>query len=213
MDPMPALHSGIAPDPEILPDVANDLDRRGHARNVKVMRVARLKDMKLHAEYLGLVRDVSPGGMMIDADFPLEIGQSVAVALLDDQELTGDVVWIDGKTVGIQFDEPIAVENILAKPSIKANGRRARHPRFKVNKSVVLRLADQNIQAMLQNISQRGAMLICSTKTKLHSNILLRMNRDHAVRATIKWRTANLMGVEFHRLLSVEELGIWLKEE
>ena len=53
MDPMPALHSGEAPDPEILPDVANDLDRRGHARNVKVMRVARLKDMKLHAEYLG----------------------------------------------------------------------------------------------------------------------------------------------------------------
>ena len=51
-------------------------DRRQHNRNVKVMRVARLKDVKLHAECLGLVRDVSPGGMMIDADFPLEIGQT-----------------------------------------------------------------------------------------------------------------------------------------
>ncbi|WP_373472440.1 hypothetical protein [Sphingorhabdus lacus] len=47
---------------------------------------------------------------------------------------------------------------------------------------------------------------------KLHANILVRLNRENAVRATVKWRAGNMIGVEFHRLLSVDELGVWLKD-
>jgi PilZ domain len=211
MDPISTLFAHSEPESDSLPDAANDRERRLHNRNVKVMRVARLKDVKLHAECLGLVRDVSPGGMMIDADFPLEIGQSVSIALLDDQELTGDVVWLDGKTVGIEFAHPVDVEYILAKPSIKPDGRRARLPRFKVKKPVTLRIDEKSADAMLLDISQRGAKFQCDFKLKLHSNILVRLNRESAVRATVKWRAGNLVGVEFHRLFSVDELGIWLK--
>jgi PilZ domain len=200
-------------EPESIPEVANDSDRRQHARNVKVMRVARLKDIQLHAECLGMVRDVSSGGMMIDAHFPLEIGQSVSVALLDDQELTGDVVWKDGKTVGVKFVEEVAVDQILAKPSVKADGTRARLPRFKADKSVSLRIDDRSHHADLIDLSQRGAKLVSEINAKLHSNILVRLDAGRAVRATVKWRTAGMIGVEFHRLLSVDELGSWLKAD
>jgi PilZ domain len=196
-----------------LPEVANDADRRQHTRNVKVMRVARLKDIQLHAECLGMVRDVSSGGMMIDAHFPLEIGQSVSVALLDDQGLTGEVVWKDGKTVGVKFASEIAVDEILAKPSVKADGTRARLPRFKSDKTVSLRLDDRSFDAELLDLSQRGAKLVSEISAKLHSNILVRLDAGRAVRATVKWRAAGMIGVEFHRLLSVDELGSWLKAD
>lgn len=195
-----------------LPDAANDRDRRQYSRNVKVMRVARLKDLNVHAECLGLVRDVSPGGMMIDADFPLEIGQTVAIALLDDQELKGDIIWLDGKTVGVEFAQPIDVEQILAKPSIKPDGRRARLPRFRLNKPVTLRIEEKAADAMLLDLSQRGAKFCCDAKLKLHATVLVRLDCEHAVRATVKWRAGNMIGVEFHRLLSVDELGVWLKD-
>lgn len=212
MDPKPALISETSPYQVTDIDAANDADRREHNRNIKVMRVARLKDVKLHAECLGMVRDVSSGGMKIDADFPLEIGQTISVALLDDQELNGGVVWIDGKTVGVKFDQPIAVEQILARPSIKTDGRRARLPRFKVNKTVQLVYNDKPVEAKLMDLSQRGAKLCSDSKLKMHSNLLVRLSPTQAVRASVKWQTTNMLGVEFHRLLSVEELSVWLKE-
>jgi hypothetical protein len=211
MDQISTLFSDRQPLSDSLPDAANDGDRRQHSRNVKVMRVARLKDVNLHAECLGLVRDVSPGGMMVDADFPLEIGQTVAIALLDDQELKGDVVWLDGKTVGVEFAQPIEVEKILAKPSVKSDGRRARLPRFKLDKAVTVRADEKAADAQLLDLSQRGAKFSCDLKMKLHANVLVRLNPENAVRATVKWRAGNMIGVEFHRLLSVDELGIWLK--
>lgn len=213
MDARAAHFIAETPESESLPEVANDSDRRQHARNIKVMRVARLKDVKLHAECLGMVRDVSPGGMMIDADFPLEIGQSVSIALLDDQELTGDVVWREGKTVGVHFSQEIPVEQILAKPSVKADGRRARLPRFKTCKTATLRMDEQTFEADLLDLSQRGAKLACSVKAKMHSNILIRLDAARSVRGTVKWRAADMLGIEFHRLLSVDELGNWLRAD
>lgn len=211
VDASSAQFSDRKPVPDIAPDAANDSDRRQHSRAVKVMRVARLKNVELHAECLGLVRDVSSGGMKIDADFPLEIGQSVEIALLDDQDLVGDVVWLDGKTVGIRFSRPISVEQILTRPSNKHGARQVRLPRFKIERDVILKIETQLSEAKLLDLSQRGAKLRCDAKVKLHQNILVRLNLQHAVRATVKWRAANMLGVEFHRLLTVEELGDWLR--
>ena len=97
-----------------LPDTRKPSERREHPRSIKVMRVARLKHIQMHAECLGMVRDVSSGGIKIDALFPLEVGHRISVALLDDQELTGEIVWRDGRTVGVKFTEEIEVDEILA---------------------------------------------------------------------------------------------------
>jgi hypothetical protein len=189
---------------------AHDADRRQYARNIRVMRVARLTDVQLHAEGLGMVRDVSPGGMMIDAHFALEIGQVVSIALMDDQELTGEVVWKDGQTVGVHFDSEIAVEHILAKPAYTSDGSRARLPRFAICKDVRLSVDTQQITAELNDLSQRGAKLRCQTKFRMHGNVLIKLADHRPVRATVKWRGGDFTGVEFHRLLSVDELAQWL---
>lgn len=189
---------------------ANDADRRLHARHVKVMRVARLSGHELDADGLGMVRDVSTGGMMIDAHFPLEIGQTVTIALLDDQELTGDVVWKEGQTIGVQFTSAIAVEQVLARPTNKADGKRSRLPRFAVNNDVQIWIDNVNLPARLCDISQRGAKLRCSTKIGMHNNVLIKFGEQRPVRGTAKWRGGEFTGIEFHRLLSVEELAKWL---
>lgn len=183
-------------------------ERRQHARSMRVMRVARLA--ALDAEGLGMVRDVSPGGMMIDANFDIDIGQPVSIALIDDQELTGTVAWKDGNMLGIQFAEEIPVEQILAKPSVKPDGKRARLPRFAVQKTVELKLDKTTINAMLQDISQRGAKLKCVGTLRVHSNLLLRTEGQRPIGGTIQWRAGEMIGVEFHRLLPVDELEQWL---
>ena len=196
--------------PDSLSDASQHDERRQHTRNVRVMRVARLKDIRVHAECLGMVRDVSPGGMMIDALFPLEIGQSISIALLDDQDLTGEIVWKDGKTVGVKFLQEIPVDQILAKPAMKVDGQRARLPRFSICKASQIKVDSRMFDAVLIDISQRGAKLSCDVKLRLNSNILIRLNASHSVCATVKWTSDGLLGVEFHRLLPVTELAGWL---
>ena len=190
---------------------ANDADRRQHARNIKVMRVARLSNRQLDAEGLGMVRDVSSGGMMIDAHFKLDIGQSVTIALLDDQELSGEIVWQDGNTVGVRFNSPTPIDSILAKPALKSDGKRARLPRFSVNKTAQIVIGSKISPATICDVSQRGAKLQCDTKIGMHDNVLIKLGEHRPVRGTVKWRCGELTGVEFHRLLSVDELALWLK--
>jgi PilZ domain len=190
---------------------ANEADRRQHSRNIKVMRVARLSNRQLDAEGLGMVRDVSPGGMMIDAHFTLAIGQSLTIALLDDQELSGEIVWQDGNTVGVRFDSDTPVDSILAKPALKADGKRARLPRFSVNKTSQIVIGTKISAATICDVSQRGAKLQCDTKIGMHDNVLIKLGDHRPVRGTVKWRCGELTGVEFHRLLTVDELAQWLK--
>jgi hypothetical protein len=186
-----------------------DVERRQHERSLRVMRVARLA--ALDAEGLGMVRDVSSGGMMIDAHIDLDIGQQVSIALLDDQELSGKVAWKDGSMIGVQFAAEVDVEEILAKPSVKPDGKRARHPRFAVERAVQLKLDSSALDAKLLDISQRGAKLACAGRLRAHNNILLRTDSLKPVAATVKWRAGDMLGVEFHRLLPVSELEQWLK--
>ncbi len=189
----------------------NEAERRQHTRNMRVMRVARLAVAAVHTEGLGMVRDVSPGGMMIDAHFDLELGQTVSIALLDDQELTGTVVWKEGSMIGVSFAEEVPVEQILAKPSVQPDGKRARLPRFAVQRPVQLKLDCAMVDAILHDVSQRGAKLQCEGKLRVHNNVLLRAEGQRAVAATVKWRAGNMLGLEFHRLLPVGELDQWLK--
>jgi PilZ domain len=189
----------------------DEADRRQHIRNMRVMRVARLAVPDIHTEGLGMVRDVSPGGMMIDAHFDLELGQTVSIALLDDQELTGMVVWKEGSMIGVSFDEEVPVDQILAKPSAQPDGKRARLPRFTVQRPVQLKLDAKMVDAILHDVSQRGAKLQCEDKLRVHNNVLLRAEGQRAVAATVKWRAGDMLGLEFHRLLPVSELDQWLK--
>jgi len=210
------MESNFAPlvsasrDTEQVPDVIGRVDRRAHARSVKVMRVARLTDVHAQSESVGLVRDVSSGGMMIEALVPPEVGQSVSIALLDDRELTGEIIWRDGKTVGVKFTSEMSVADILAKPAIPKDGWSTRLPRFKTCKPVIVHYENKTFEAILADISQRGAKILSEAQSRIDSNIVVRLNAECSVAATVKWRKASNIGVEFHRPLPMAELAKWI---
>lgn len=210
MNPITAHSIDTSSDAAASPDLVKPSDRREHARSIKVMRVARLKNIQMHAECLGMVRDVSSGGMKIDALFPLEVGHRISVALLDDQELTGEIVWRDGRTVGVKFTEGIEVDEILAKPSIRTDGERSRFARFQTCQPSRVTYNNHEYDAVLSNISQRGAKLLCDAAPKMNSNIVIRTDANQSVAANVKWCSRRIISVEFHRFLSLTELADWI---
>lgn len=189
----------------------NDGDRREHFRLLTVMRVARLANKEI--EGLGVVRNVSEGGMMIDAHVDVEIGTILTVSLLEDHQVTGEVVWKEGSSIGVSFGDAVDVEQVLARPMLQTDGKRTRLPRLTVDREAMIHVGDRKVSATVCDVSQRGAKLSSAGKFHVNDQVLIALADCRNVRGTVKWHAGQTIGVEFHRLLGVDELVQWLPKD
>ena len=189
-----------------------DVDRREHQRHLTVMRVAKLVNEDLKIEGLGVVRNVSDGGMMIEAHIAVQLGQVIAVSLLEDRRVLGEIMWKEGGTIGISFDVPVSIEDVLARPDRLGNGQKVRLPRLQVNRPGEASGVNGKVSVEICDISQRGAKLQSDQRFAVGEQILVTRG-GQKVRGTVKWRNAGFCGVEFHRLLPVDELLKWLPQD
>jgi hypothetical protein len=195
------------PAPSVAQTAANE--RRESRRHLTVLRIARLESNGV--EGLGIVRNVSEGGIMIDAHATLVPGQSLAVSLVDETRVSGRVVWIEGATIGIQFDRKIEVDSILAKSVQQRNGRPVRPPRLRSDRPASLATEKGAVAATIQDVSQRGAKLrVDSGDLAPGADIVVRLADLDPVRGTVRWTNGSSIGVEFLTHLPVQELLKWL---
>lgn len=175
------------------------------------MRVARLANQEI--EGLGVVRNVSEGGMMIEAHVDVAVGNSLTISLLEDQHVTGKVVWKRDGMIGVAFDDSVSVDDVLARPTWQTDGKRTRLPRLTVNRDAVVHIGDRKISAMVLDVSQRGAKLRSISRLHINDQILIALGDCRHVRGTVKWHSGETVGIEFHRLLGVDELVRWLPKD
>jgi PilZ domain len=185
-------------------------ERRGRSRHLTVMRAARLSSNVHSVEALGVVRNVSEGGMMIDAYRGFSVGEKITVSLLDGDRIEGSVVWTDGSTIGVQFSSEIAIDHLLAKPRILADGTRVRPPRLTLDRKAVLRVGGYMADIEICDISQRGAKIRFGRSLAIDSRAQISMNHLRPVSCSVKWQVEKLIGLEFHRTLTIEELSTWM---
>jgi hypothetical protein len=91
-------------------------DRRKFERVACYMIAQRTSRGPEEEDFFGIVRNISPGGAMIEADHPVDVGSILDLAFLLDKERQiwegrGRVVWSrlkEGKTIfGLQFTQPL----------------------------------------------------------------------------------------------------------
>ena len=186
-------------------------DRREHSRHLTVMRVARLANQEI--EGLGVVRNVSEGGMMIEAHVEVDIGDGLTISLLEDQQVAGKVVWKREGLIGVAFDDSVSVDEVLARPVLQGDGKRTRLPRLTVEREALVHVGDRKIPAMIVDVSQRGAKLHSTSRFHVNDQILIALADCRHVRGTVKWHSGETVGIEFHRLLGVDELVQWLPKD
>ncbi|TSB01592.1 PilZ domain-containing protein [Sphingorhabdus contaminans] len=185
-------------------------DRRGQERYLTVMRAARLSSRVHQVEGLGVVRNISEGGMMIDAHQNFSVGELIAVSLLDGDRVQGEVVWKDGNTIGVKFASWMTIDHLLAKPRTDEAGLRVRPPRLAVSRKAVIRIGGYMADMELCDISQRGAKICFRQNLAIDSRVQISLGALRPVSASVKWQVDQLIGIEFHRTLSPEELAGWL---
>jgi hypothetical protein len=185
-------------------------ERRRDARHLTILRVGAM--VGKHGRELCLVRNISAGGLMAHVYSKHRMGERVSVELKTKQPIEGFVIWISDSNIGVQFDTPIDVAELLAN-HVTDDGWRPRSPRVEVDRLATLRCGARLHAANTRDISQGGVKLEVDEPLEIAREVVLTMERFRPLQGVVRWCSDGFAGVEFRELLPFNELITWLQSE
>ena len=186
-------------------------ERRRESRHLTILRVGAL--IGPEGRELCLIRNISAGGLMAHVYSRHDMGEAVAVELKGNQPTKGTVIWVSESNVGIQFDDPIDVAEILSNQAVLDNGWRPRLPRIEVDRLATLRCGSKLYGVNTRDISQGGVKIECDQPLEVGRDVVLTMERFRPLQAMVRWCEGGLAGLSFNQLIPFPELMTWLKSE
>ena len=186
-------------------------ERRRDTRHLTILRVGAL--IGPEGRELCLIRNISAGGLMAHVYSHHEMGEAVAVELKGNQQTKGTVIWISESNIGIQFDDPIDVAEILSNQAVLDNGWRPRLPRIEVDRLATLRCGAKLYGVNTRDISQGGVKIECDQPLEIGGDVVLTMQRFRPLQAMVRWCEGGLAGLSFNQLIPFPELMNWLRAE
>jgi PilZ domain len=182
-------------------------ERRGEARNVATLRVAKLTEVNGH-EQLIRVRNVTAGGLMAEIGHPLVVGDAVALEL-SSQKIPATVVWTRDGTAGLKFDHGVDLGELLAgrKPR---HGFRPRPPRLEVECKATLKLGKTYYTVDVRDISLGGVKVDPIDEYCLGKQVVVVVESLRPIRGEVRWFSDRRAGVVFDQPLKFEELAEWV---
>lgn len=201
-----------------LPDQSGQEPPEGGAPDVRKPREARVttilligKMMSRHGEALCRIRNLSSGGLMVEAHVTLEEDDPVRIELKVGDQLAGRVRWTRAGRMGIAFDEPIDVSATLARATVKTAAQGlVRAPRFEVDCPAELRGDGRRHGGRLVNLSQGGARLELDFEPEQGQLLVLAVPGLPERKGGVRWVREGAIGLSFVEPLAFEELGLWL---
>jgi hypothetical protein len=184
-------------------------ERRGQKRHMTILRVGtiHLADRR----ELCLIRNISAGGLMAHVYSRLVLGERVAAELKTNQRIEGSVGWIEGSNVGITFDAPIDVEEILNNQTELDNGWRPRLPRVEVDRLATLRVGAELFGVSTRNISQGGVAVETDHALEPGQEVVLSLDKFRPLHGTVRWYQHGICGIAFNHVVPFRELMDWLQ--
>jgi hypothetical protein len=186
-------------------------DRRRHGRHLTILRVGAL--IIDGRRELCLIRNISAGGLMAHVYSGIEVDQRLSVELKSDQNVPGRVLWVDEANIGVGFDEPIDVEEILAVQAVSANGWRPRLPRVEVDRLGTLRAGARTFAVSTCDISQGGVKVEIDQPLQPGEEVVFTPEKFRPVQGVVRWYHGGVCGISFNQVIPFHELMRWLRDD
>ena len=184
-------------------------ERRTALRHLTILRVGSL--IIEGKRELCLIRNISAGGLMAHVYTPLAEGQRVEVELKSDQRIAGSVYWARESNIGIGFDAPIDVEEMLASHKSGSGDWRPRMPRIEVDRLAMMRVGARAYGVSTCDISQGGVKLIVDQPLEPGAAVVLSLEQFRAVPGVVRWYHEGVAGIAFNEVIPFQELMAWLR--
>lgn len=195
--------SNAAPAPPALVDP----DRRDGERLLTLYRVGSL--LIGDRRELCLIKNISAGGMMIRAYGPIAERARLSIELKCGEPISGHATWTRGANVGIAFDSPIDVIDIL---TASLDRPRPRMPRVEIDAMVTVRDGASLHRLRARDISQGGIKLDGGAQLAPDTAVVVSIPGLAPEPAVVRWSIGGQMGIAFNRLMTLSRLVEWLQE-
>jgi len=161
-------------------------DRRRSVRHTVVDQVAKIR-LSSGREELCLLQDISAEGLKAEVYIPLERGASIDIELRTAHTVSGKIVWVADKHIGVAFDAPIPAAAMLAHCSFEVNGGSLRPPRLKVDLRGLLRIGATARMVSIANISQAGMQIASPEPLRTNTPCSVALSGLPARAASVCW--------------------------
>jgi len=157
-----------------------------------------------------LVRNVSPGGLMIEMPTPPRAGQRVHVETAGLDPCAATVVWSEDRLVGLEFD---AIQNIdlVCRRGVADAGLIVRGPRFRSDRVAEFVVDGRCRIVEVVNISVGGAKLHGVSGVAVDTMGRLVMGKPMPpLSGSVRWAAGDEVGFRFTDSLSREAMAALL---
>ena len=184
------------------------VERRDDDRQLTLFRVGSL--MIGERRELCLIKNISAGGMMIRAYCTIAAGTRVSVELKCGESVDGSAIWVKDETVGVEFDHPVDVVELLA---TSMEGPRPRMPRIEVDCVTWIRDGADIHRVYARDVSQGGLKVASEREFSVGSEVMVTLPGLSPVAGVVRWFNSGCYGVTFNKVLPLSLLVGWLHEQ
>lgn len=181
------------------------IDRRLGDRIQTVFRVARV--ISASDEGLARIRNMSDHGACLRMELPVILSDHLILELVDGVELAGQVIWQHGNEFGVQFDQAIACDTLLAQLAAGARCGATRPVRLPVAATALARSERGLRSVTVIDISQRGLKLVHDGSLTAGLDLKVTLPSGLGRHGIVRWTRDDRAGVMLLEPLSVEALG------
>lgn len=183
-------------------------ERRDGERHLTLLRVGSL--LIEGRRELCLIKNISAGGMSIRAYCAITAGTRLSVELKCGQPVSGTARWIDGDVVGVAFDEPVDVVDLLA---ASMDGPRPRMPRIEIGSAAYVREGAATHRVTARDVSQGGIKIETGQELTLGAEVVVTLPGLAPQPAVVRWHDNDSYGITFNRVVPLPELVAWLHDQ
>lgn len=187
-------------------------DNRSAQRVMTVYKAARIGTD--HADDLGLIRNISTQGLMVETQLALREDQSVVIEIQSGNPIPGRVRWSRDGMTGIQLAQDIDIAEALRSRAAGELADRIRPPRFDRVVDATLQGGGRHWPAMTRNISLSGVQVVTKGTVDLprHALAMVRVEGLGPLSGSLRWQQGNSVGVRFEKPLPLRHFQRWLRQ-
>jgi hypothetical protein len=183
-------------------------NRRDADRHLTLFRVG---SMTIGAQReLCLIKNISAGGMLIRAYCALREGTRLAVELKCGEPVSGTVRWVEGDNVGIAFDAPVDVVDLLTN---SMEGPRPRMPRVEVNCFASLRQGAAVHRVHARDVSQGGVKIDSSAPLLVGAEVVVSLAGLEPLPGVVRWQDGGSFGITYNKIMPLSVLVAWIQAQ
>jgi hypothetical protein len=179
-------------------------DRRADPREMAVLRVAKL--ITERGEQLCRIRNISPGGVMVEVPGAFWTGEPAGIELRSGGKAAGRIAWTDEGRLGIRFEAPIDPQDVLAIDP--EHPPRALRIAVSVDASICVGAVFKRVN--VEDISLGGVRIRLDDPAPIGTKVFLTIDGFPNLPGIIRWQSEGHVGVAFDQPLDLDALAFWL---